>query len=141
MPEDVIAEGGLAAEAEMELRICSSWLSTLRCLLVVLFCTDSLSLLLALFSKFAQFANDLCTGRPNQLIRKHGCGSNCLFRGSILVIDGLWARSLIEEVFRRKYFCPQVLPEDQFVMMRMAACWRAVLWCATRTEVKMEVTL
>ena len=59
---------GLAAEAEMELRIYSSWLSTLRCLLVVLFCTDSLSLMLALFAIVCyevQFGNQWPLGQKS----------------------------------------------------------------------------
>ena len=63
---------GLAAEAEVELRVCLSWLSTLHFLLVVPFCTDSLLLLPVLFSEFAQFAIIPCTWRSNQLDQEAG---------------------------------------------------------------------
>ena len=55
---------GLTAEAGEELRINSSWLSTLFYLLIMPFHTDSL--LLVLFSEFAQSAIHSCTWRSNQ---------------------------------------------------------------------------
>ena len=98
---------GLAAEAEMELRIYSSWLSTLRCLIIVLLCTDSLPLLLALFSKFAQFADDVCTWRSNQFDQEAWMWKQSFVGRFNFVIDGLRSRSLIVEVFLEEVFLSQ----------------------------------